>query len=247
MAALHWILLSRAPIAGQTKTRLAAEIGPEEARRFHVACLEQLIAESGRFVAGADAARGVAGLPRRRHLFITPPGSRQAFVEAGVGLPPDLQLHDQHGATLGARMAQAISTVLCTAPGPALGTEPGAESGAALLTGSDLPLVTANHLQQAAALLATADLVLGAAEDGGYWLIGMKAPAPALFELAEWGGPTVLERTIAAAAAQGLRVARMETLPDADTLADLRRIAGHPGFGSIGGGRAAAVIRRLVV
>jgi hypothetical protein len=68
------------------------------------------------------------------------------------------------------------------------------------------------------------DVVLGPTEDGGYYLIGMRVPAPALFESMPWSTPAVLGRTLERAQRLGLRVACLPTWFDVDTGADLERL-----------------------
>ena len=68
------------------------------------------------------------------------------------------------------------------------------------------------------------DVVLGPTEDGGYYLIGMRAPRAALFEDMAWSTPTVLGRTLERAQRLGLRVACLPAWFDVDTAADLERL-----------------------
>lgn len=238
MEAIHLILFSRAPVAGQTKTRLAATIGPEAACRLHAHCLNDLIAVCAAF----SAANGMASNPAAAtgaavicHLFLTPPGSETVFANAGVEVPASFRIHAQQGEDLGARMAGAFAEVLGAAG-------PGAR---ALLFGSDLPLLDGSHLEQALAALDGADVVLGPTEDGGYYLVGMKAPQPALFDLAAWGGGEVLAATEERAREAGLATARIDTLPDLDTEADLARVRAHPLFRELSGRHACRYIAAL--
>ena len=95
-----------------------------------------------------------------------------------------------------------------------------------MLIGSDLPTLPSSHLSAAfEALEAGADLVLGPADDGGYYLIGMSRPTPAVFEGIAWGSARVLQATRAAAAAPGLRVHEIAPWYDVDTAEDLARVA----------------------
>jgi hypothetical protein len=68
------------------------------------------------------------------------------------------------------------------------------------------------------------DLVLGPAEDGGYYLIGVRADLPALFSEIPWSTPSVLETTLARARAAGLRSACLPAWFDVDTPEDLARL-----------------------
>ena len=211
------ILFSRAPVAGKTKTRLIPALGPEGARDFHAACLNDLIAEARAWKAALNETGG-AGRPVELHLFITPPGAQAAFREAGVDWPGDFSLHGQRGESLGARMADAFTRVQRGKHGPRR----------VLLVGTDLPLLTAAHLDAALDALDAADVVFGPSADGGYYLVGLKGPPGALFDLPGWGGHTVLADSLAQARRLGKTTALIEELPDADTPENLAALLGHP-------------------
>ena len=117
----------------------------------------------------------------------------------------------QQGDDLGERMAQALADALAG----------GAER--AILIGTDCPLMSASYVAQAEAALASADVVLGPAEDGGYVLIGCSRAAPEIFRGIEWGTNRVLEQTLKSAAQAHLRVTLLDTLWDVDRPEDWRR------------------------
>ncbi len=91
----------------------------------------------------------------------------------------------------------------------------------AALVGSDLPGLGLRIVEEAFGFLRRADLVLGPARDGGYYLVGMKAPCPGLFEGIPWGTALVLEETLARAQRLGLGVELLEPLADVDRPEDL--------------------------
>lgn len=91
----------------------------------------------------------------------------------------------------------------------------------ALLIGSDCPGVTAPLLQAAAGALEDRRVVLGPANDGGYYLIGFREPVPFLFGDMEWSTPRVLPETLARLAAHGIGPAILPELADIDTAEDL--------------------------
>jgi hypothetical protein len=93
-----------------------------------------------------------------------------------------------------------------------------AESLPVLLLGADIPGLSPAHLAAAAKALATAPAVIGPAADGGYWLLGLAAPLPGLFEDIDWGTGTVFAQTLAKLPAG---TPRLETLADLDTPEDL--------------------------
>ncbi len=135
------------------------------------------------------------------HLFLSESGDDPSFADFPVSL--------QQGGDLGERMASALSQ-LCR------------ESDAGgIIIGSDCLYLDADYLRRAAAALASHDLVLAPAEDGGYALIGCRQPPAVLFEDIEWGGNRVLATTLARAEALKLRVCQLERVRDVDRLADV--------------------------
>lgn len=140
-----------------------------------------------------------SGLPfELRHT-----GAPEAAFRDWLG--EDVPLAGQGEGDLGARMARATA------------------AGAAILVGADLPDLAQRHLDQAVAALRTHPAVIGPAEDGGYWLIGLRAPMPFLFEPMAWGTGVVFAETMARFAARGIVPALLERLPDLDRPEDLRR------------------------
>jgi rSAM/selenodomain-associated transferase 1 len=121
----------------------------------------------------------------------------------------------QEGADLGEKMYNALSHVL----------ERGYDK--VILTGADLPLMTAAHLERGFAALEGADVTFGPTSDGGYYLVGMKQPHKAIFEKQQYGGATVLENTVAAAEAAGLSVSFAKQCDDVETPEDLRNLTKH--------------------
>ena len=119
----------------------------------------------------------------------------------------DVAVIDQGEGDLGAKMARV------RAP--------------ALLIGSDCPGITPQLLRAAAGALDDRRVVLGPANDGGYYLIGFSEPVPFLFENMEWSTPRVLPETLTRLAERGFGPAILPELADVDTAEDL---AGWPAF-----------------
>ena len=110
----------------------------------------------------------------------------------------------------------------------------------ALILGSDAPSLPASHLGE---LIATpGDVVLGPAEDGGYWAILARRAHPRMFEGVEWSTARTREQTIAACRACGLSVSLGPEWFDVDDPAGLRRLALRPDLLSA---RTRALIERL--
>ena len=101
-----------------------------------------------------------------------------------------------------------------------------------LFIGCDTPHLTTATIEQAFRALETGDVVLGPCADGGYYLIGLRAPQPALFDDVPWSSPQVLPTTRARAAQLGLQLHELDEMFDVDEIADLRRLgellAGQP-------------------
>jgi hypothetical protein len=99
-----------------------------------------------------------------------------------------------------------------------------AQDGPTLVIGADCPALAPGHLRVAVDALARGDdAVLIPAEDGGYVLIGLAAPQPAVFTDIEWGSDRVLAQTRARLAAAGLRWSELPALWDLDRPEDLDR------------------------
>jgi len=138
-------------------------------------------------------------------------GRRVLVLDGAPGpwLPPGWEVVAQRGDGLAARLAAAFACA----------------GGPALLVGMDTPQVTAARLDAGLAALARTDAVLGPAPDGGYWAIGLRAPAAAVFD----GVPMSVAGTGAAQRrrldALGLRTALLAPLRDVDTITDARAVA----------------------
>jgi rSAM/selenodomain-associated transferase 1 len=190
------LIMARRPQAGAVKTRLSPPLSPQQAAELYAACLADTLALAESFPAVG------------RVIAVHPPEAQAEFAR----LAPDWVRLAQHGAGLGERMRHALAAVFAA----------GAQRVA--LIGSDTPHLPAGALAAAfAALREGADMALGPAEDGGYYLIGLRQPHPELFEI-EMGTPQVGAQTRARAAQQGLRVAQLPVNFDLDTAADLERL-----------------------
>jgi rSAM/selenodomain-associated transferase 1 len=138
-------------------------------------------------------------------LWCAPDITHASFRLLAVRFP--IKLARQPDGDLGARMLAA------------LGGDP------TLVIGTDCPARSAAHLRAAAETLRDgADVVLIPAEDGGYVLIGTRAPQPELFRDVSWGTPTVLSETRKHIAALNLRAVELGPLWDVDTESDLARL-----------------------
>ena len=115
----------------------------------------------------------------------------------------------QKGDNLGARMMHALKDIHSV------------QGDGAIIIGTDCLDMEIEHLHSAARALASHELVLLPAVDGGYALIGCTRADPVLFERVEWSTPGVMQQTLANAEKLNYRVSLLETVRDIDTLHDL--------------------------
>lgn len=204
--ATHVAIMAKAPIAGLAKTRLIPRLGATGAARAQRRFIHHTLA----------AARGLSELMGAEHtaatLWCTPDATHPSFA-ALQALHPRLRCAPQPAGDLGARMAQAVNTHFAQHPDRAV-----------LLIGTDCPLLSPGHLHTAAVALRDHDAVLIPAEDGGYVLLGLRQPCPAVFEGIAWSTPEVLVQTLERLHAAGQRCAVLEPLWDVDTPADWERL-----------------------
>ncbi len=186
------VIVARAPERGRVKSRLAASVGEARALSIYRALGERIVA-------------GVQGAARRVVVSHTPADAGTLMRD---WLGADLEYEPQCEGDLGARMAGAIAARLLE----------GARR--VVVIGADCPTVDARTIRDAFAALDEADVVLGPAHDGGYYLIGMRASHPALFERIPWSTASVLALTLQRINASGLSVRLLAPMRDVDTIED---------------------------
>lgn len=187
-------VMTKAPRAGQVKTRLTPPLTPEEAAALNICFLRDTTAA----ISGAALAGGVRGI-----AVYTPVGAESAY--AGI-LPPEFQLVPQRGEAFGERLIYAMEDLF------RLGFE------SVCLIDSDSPTVPQHAFSEAATILAQSDeaVVLGPSEDGGYYLIGMKKLHRGLFEDIAWSTERVLEQTKERARKMNLKIHLLPAWYDVD-------------------------------
>jgi rSAM/selenodomain-associated transferase 1 len=183
-------------VAGEAKTRLIPALGAQGAAQLHAALARHALSVA------------IDGQVGRIELWCA--GRDAALSALAAEQRIDAQL--QHGDDLGARMADAFTRLLSRAE-------------AAILIGTDCPARTAEDLREAATHLSEGcDAVLGPAEDGGYHLIGLRAPQPALFSGIPWSTDAVLSATRAKLRELRLRWHALPLRWDVDRPEDLERL-----------------------
>ncbi|WP_422359196.1 TIGR04282 family arsenosugar biosynthesis glycosyltransferase [Reichenbachiella sp.] len=93
------------------------------------------------------------------------------------------------------------------------------------IVGADCAELTSAHIQQAFQKLKNNDFVLGPANDGGYYLLGMKAFEPGLFAGIDWSTDKVLSQTIEAISELNNSYALLPKLIDVDTIEDWKQVS----------------------
>ena len=208
------VIFAKAPIPGQVKTRLCPPLTPDEAASLHGSFVLDALERSrddrttGRVTLNrVPLDRFVACAPSASHVFFK-------IIEERHGV----QLLDQIGEDLGARMDQAFRAIF------ARGYQ------RVLVVGTDLPSLPGACYTEALSLLADHDLVLGPSLDGGYYLIGLRGPAPELFVGMPWSTDRVCALTQAKADALGLKTGLLPTWRDVDTIEDLLALIDETGL-----------------
>lgn len=202
MSRAQVVVFAKAPRAGLVKTRLSPPLSLDECAWLYERMLADVLDTTQRFA----LARGLDAI-----LAFHPP---EAVGELLVRAPRGYRLHAQRGSGLGERMANAF------AEGAAAGAE------WVLVRGSDSPGLGERHLEAAVdALEAGHEVVFTPDQGGGYAMIGLRAPCPALFEVA-MSTDDMLAQTRRIADRLGLRSSVTEPTFDIDTEADLHWIDG---------------------
>ena len=193
------VLFARAPRAGKVKSRLADALGEEAALEIYLAFLKDSIE-----------------IVRR----VSPGGIRPAIAWSGAeGRVPEVEemlagfeILEQEGENLGQRMSNAFADLLSRG------------HDRVVIIGADTPSLPLEHLYKAFELLRDRDLVLGPANDGGYYLIGARAVYPEIFRDIPWGTDRVLKETVALLRIYGVPRVLLPVWDDVDTIEDLEKL-----------------------
>lgn len=161
------LIFARNPEPGKCKTRLASTIGDTAALAIYTFLLEHT-AKIARSLKNTD-----------KHVYFSDHQGDGSLWE-----PETFSCHIQRGEDLGARMLSAFEDAFA------------AGYGKVVLIGTDLYDLGPEDLAAAFASLDTHQAVLGPADDGGYYLLGLTKKVPALFRNKAWGTETVLEATL---------------------------------------------------
>ena len=195
-AKLLLVVVAKAPVPGEVKTRLCPDLTIGEATNLYRCFIQDRIKEIGNLTA-MDLA-----------ISYTPEDSKQyftRFITAGFHLFP------QRGKNLGERLSNIFEDKLAD------------EYDAVSIIDSDTPDLPRSIVQQSFQLLMSngVDAVFGPCDDGGYYLVGMRKPHPELFQDVPWSTDAVLDITLERAAKLGIRTKLLPGWNDLDTFEDL--------------------------
>ncbi len=192
------VVVAKQPELGKVKTRIAAVLGDDRTVEMYRCALFDTLAL---VLSITDVAHVVTYAPATNV-------ARDYFKQVA----PEFELIPQQGATLGERLS-GVFTHLLQRYSPVVSI------------GSDSPDLPATFLTQAVEILrGKADVVLGPAVDGGYYLLGMQTMQPTLFESIQWSTEVVAEQTRQRAADAQLKLAELPLWHDLDTVDDLQAL-----------------------
>tara|TARA_B100000929_G_scaffold49641_2_gene36090 strand:- start:3759 stop:4379 length:621 start_codon:yes stop_codon:yes gene_type:complete len=189
------LIFTRNPEFGKVKTRLARDIGHQAALDIY----KFLLAHTAKICTPLDTEKAV---------YYSEEIPNNDLWNATV-----FQKKKQIGEDLGERMQNAF------AEGFHLGYSK------IIIIGSDLYDIETKDLEQAFKVLNNHEIVIGPAEDGGYYLLGMKQLHPKLFKNKNWGTATVLQDTINELKKSNYKL--LEKRNDVDLYSDIKD---HPAF-----------------
>ncbi|MGC9220348.1 MAG: DUF2064 domain-containing protein [Solirubrobacteraceae bacterium] len=212
--------MTRVPRRGEVRHALEPLLGLDGCLALHTALL-------------VEAVRWARQISPREIFIAHEPADGGRELASLLG--PGVTLFPQNGEGIAGRVADGLIRVSAHSQGPVFVIWP------------DLPRFHASDARSASAdLQGGADLVLGAAFDGGYFMIALARPLPKIFTLGEqfWRGPDSFMRLMAESARQGLDVGMLPVQRTIHGPADLRAVLADP---LLPASIAALVRRHLVV
>ncbi|WP_340199835.1 TIGR04282 family arsenosugar biosynthesis glycosyltransferase [Ascidiimonas sp. W6] len=183
------LIFTRNPVIGKVKTRLAKTVGDQTALDIYTFLLERTVQVTTPIVAS-------------KFVYYSEEIKKEDIWNAS-GYTKKLQ----KGAHLGIRMLNAFKEAF----------EDDYQS--MLIIGSDMYDITPAHINDAFRQLEANDVVIGPAEDGGYYLLGLTSLIPEIFENKKWGTSTVLKDTLAQLTTKKIHL--LERLNDIDIYEDI--------------------------
>ena len=191
------LIFIKNPQKGNVKTRLATDLGDEEALHIY----QKLLDYTRRLTLEVTADRI---LWYSRYIQLNDGWDESSFIKK-----------KQRGETLGQRMKYAFAYVFEE------------DYKKAVIIGSDCGQLKPGHVEEAYQDLDSNDVVIGPSRDGGYYLLGMNRLLPGLFDEKPWSTDAVLQQTIDDCKEQGYSVHLLDELNDVDTKADWQQVKGQ--------------------
>jgi rSAM/selenodomain-associated transferase 1 len=211
------LVFAKVPRPGHVKTRLTPVLTPDEAARLYRAFLR-------------DALDVYKDLPVDVRLYLAPP-----FTEEEVqAVPASIAVHEQRGDGLGARMKQAFRD----------GFNDG--YGEAAVVGTDHPTLPSAFVEQSFATLeADRAVCIGPSDDGGFYLLGMNAFYPQLFDGMTYSHEGVFADTLTRVSTTDAQLTVLPQWYDVDTPAALQRLITDVDEADVAAPRTRALIEEL--
>jgi hypothetical protein len=208
-------IMLKVPRQGYVKTRLVPPLTPHAAADLS-RCMIRDTADNV-----ADACRGRQAVG----VAVYTPADADAALDALV--PAAFLRLAQRDGSFGERLAHAAADLFATG-----------FSGVCLIDSDSPTLPTATLVAAIGHLAENGDrLVIAGAEDGGYCLIGLKAPHPEVFDQIDWSTSSVRSQTLERAAAAGISVRELARWFDVDDRESLGRLCQELFSASSGAGR----------
>lgn len=206
-------VMAKVPREGRSKTRLSPPLTPKQAAMLSAAFLRDTTANIAAAAGLAPITAYAAYAPADDEVALAPhlaPDTELLLADGSIPGPDDVQ-------GFGRCLLQAIVGMLARG------------HAAACVLSSDIPTLPTRRLTEAAEILLTPGErgVFGACEDGGYYVLGLKAPHARLFSNIAWSSDTVADATRARARDIGLDLIELQPWYDVDDAASLRRLHGE--------------------
>lgn len=208
------IVMVKAPRALEVKTRLVPPLTPDAAATLAACFACDVVTQARRIATRIQGARVIVAYA---------PDDGQATLEPLLAdhspETPNTPLawHSQRGANLGERLANVCRDAFAAGCAPVV------------IIGTDSPTLAPAHVESALRRLVRGDcdLCLGGTDDGGYYLVGLRVSAPAIFQNIEWSTARVYGQTLHRAARLALRACELPRWYDVDVPQDLLRLRGE--------------------
>ncbi len=191
-----YVIMTRIPVAGKTKTRMMPNLNGEQCAELHSCLLKDLFETT-------DA------LKDEIDIFVAYSDEGNINLLTSIA-PKFIKLFPQQGNNLGKKMNNAINYLLN------IGYDK------VVLTGSDIPNISSDIIENSFLYLNNWDIVIGSTYDGGYYLIGCSESIDdILLSPISWGQETVFQRTLTIIHNKNKNYKLIEPLQDIDTIEDL--------------------------